>query len=317
MATTTNITTTYAGESARKFISQSLLGANTLAQGGMVIKPNIKYREVVKRFDTGALLADATCDFTATGTSTQVERVLEPKELQINLQICKSDYAIDWEAIEMGYSAFDHLPKTFADYLMSYVVAKAAAEVEVSLWSGASGTDGEFGGIETKIALDANLPAAQEVAGGTVDSSTVVAELRKITAQIPAALYGADNAFIYVAPSFHKAYVQHLAGFGSSGLGAAGTKDMGSQWFNGDALSIDGIKLFLAKGMTNDVAIFSPQDNLWFGCGLLSDQNEVKVLDMADKDGSKNVRIVMRFSADTQYGVAEDMVTYGITNSAN
>ena len=317
MATTTNITTTYAGESARKFISKSLLGANTLAQGGMVIKPNIKYKEVVKRFDTGDLLADATCDFAATGTSTQVERIIEPKELQINLQICKSDYASDWEAIEMGYSAFDHLPKTFADYLMSYVVAKAAAEVEVSLWSGASGTDGEFGGIETKIALDANLPAAQEIAGTTVTAANVVAQLRLITAQIPAALYGAENAFIYVSPIIHKAYVQHLAGFGTSGLGAAGTNDQGSQWYNGSALSIDGVKLFLAKGMTAHYAIFSPQDNLWFGTGLLSDQNEVKVLDMADKDGSKNVRVIMRFTADTQYGVAEDMVTYGITNSAN
>jgi hypothetical protein len=45
--------------------------------------------------------------------------------------------------------------------------------------------------------------------------------------------------------------------------------------------------------------------------------NEVKVLDMGDLDGSQNVRVIMRFTADAKYGFATDVVTYGITNSAN
>jgi hypothetical protein len=44
---------------------------------------------------------------------------------------------------------------------------------------------------------------------------------------------------------------------------------------------------------------------------------EVKVIDLADIDGSQNVRVVMRMSAGVQYGIVEDIVTYGITNSAN
>ena len=38
---------------------------------------------------------------------------------------------------------------------------------------------------------------------------------------------------------------------------------------------------------------------------------------MADLDGSQNVRVIMRFSAGVQYGIVTDIVTYGITNSAN
>ena len=38
---------------------------------------------------------------------------------------------------------------------------------------------------------------------------------------------------------------------------------------------------------------------------------------MADLDGSQNVRFVMRYTAGAQYGVIEDIVTYGITNAAN
>ena len=47
------------------------------------------------------------------------------------------------------------------------------------------------------------------------------------------------------------------------------------------------------------------------------DASSVKVIDMADVDGSENVRVVMRMTAGVQYGSVEDIVTYGITNSAN
>ena len=52
------------------------------------------------------------------------------------------------------------------------------------------------------------------------------------------------------------------------------------------------------------------KSNLYFGTGLLSDHNEVKLIDMADIDGSQNVRLVMRFTAGVQMGIAEDIVIY-------
>ncbi len=48
--------------------------------------------------------------------------------------------------------------------------------------------------------------------------------------------------------------------------------------------------------------------NLYFGTGLLADHNEVKVIDMADLDGSQNVRVVMRFTSGVQYGIGSDLV---------
>ena len=52
------------------------------------------------------------------------------------------------------------------------------------------------------------------------------------------------------------------------------------------------------------------KSNLYFGTGLLSDMNEVKVLDMADLDGSQNVRVIMRFTSGVQYGIGSDIVLY-------
>ena len=42
----------------------------------------------------------------------------------------------------------------------------------------------------------------------------------------------------------------------------------------------------------------------------MSDYNEVRVLDMAQIDGSQNFRIIMRYTAATQVGILSDAVIY-------
>jgi len=317
MATTTSITSTYAGESAGQYISAALLSGSTIENGGITVKPNVKFKEVIKKVSTNDIVKDASCDFDATSTITLTERVLQPEFQQVNLQLCKKDFISDWQAIEMGYSAHHDLPSSFSDFLISHVAAKVAQRTENSIWSGDTSTNGQFDGLSTTLALDADLPAAQEVAGTTVTASNVITEMGKIVDAIPSALYGAEDLNVYVSQNIARAYVRALGGFGSSGLGAAGTNAMGTQWWNNGSLTFDGVKIFVANGLGDNTAIAAEKSNLFFGTGLLADHNEVKVLDMSDLDGSDNVRVVMRFTAGIQYGVVEDITTYGITNSAN
>ena len=84
MATTTSITSTYAGEFAGKYISAALLSGSTIENGLITVKPNVKFKEVLKKVATDAnVIKDATCDFTATGTVTLTERILQPKNFKL------------------------------------------------------------------------------------------------------------------------------------------------------------------------------------------------------------------------------------------
>jgi len=316
MATSTSITTTYAGESAGKYISAALLAGNTIANGGLTIRPNVKFKEVVKRLELDGIVKDGTCDFADTSTLTLTERILQPEEFQVNLELCKKDFRSDWDAISMGYSAFDNLPSSFQDYLIGHVAAKVAQKQEQNVWGGSNATAGEYDGFSTLLAADADLPAANEVAGTSVTAANVVDELGKVVDAIPAALYGRDDLMIYVAQNVFRAYKRSLGGFQSGGQGAAGFQDKGNNQ-DINIVYFDGVKIFMANGLASDTMIATTKDNLHFGTGLMSDQNEVKILDMADLDGSQNVRIIMRFTAGVQYGIVEDIVTYGIVNSAN
>jgi hypothetical protein len=316
MATTTSITTTYAGEFAGKYIAAALLSAPTLDKGGITIMPNVKYKQVIKRVATDGIIKNATCDFDPTSTITLTEKILQPESFQVNLQLCKSDFRSDWDAIQMGYSAFDVLPKSFADFLIAHAAEKVAAGMETSIWQGVNATAGEFAGIMTQLTTDASLPSAQEVAGTTVTAANVITELGKIVDACPAALYGKEDLTLYVSSNIYRAYVRALGGFAASGVGANGYDNKGTNQQLGDVF-FDGVRVFMANGLANNTALLSQKSNLYFATGLLNDMNEVKVLDMGDLDGSQNVRVIMRFTADAKYGFASDVVTYGITNSAN
>jgi hypothetical protein len=306
MATTTSITTTYAGEFAGKYISAALLSGSTLSKELITIKPNVKYKEVMKKVATDDIVKNGTCDFTATSTLTLTERVLQPEEFQVNLQLCKKDFVSDWEAISMGYSAYSDLPSSFSDFLLAHVSSKVAQRIETNIWAGTNATEGQFDGFQTTLAADGDV---NDVTATTVTSSNVIAQIGAVVDAIPSTVYGAEDLTIYAAPNVYRAYVRALGGFASN-VGAAGTDSKGTQWFNGGALTFDGINVELASGMGSDKMVAAEKSNLFFGTGLLSDTNEVKVIDMADIDGSQNVRVVVRFTAGIQHAIGGDIVLY-------
>ena len=297
MATTTSITTTYAGEKAASFISAALLSSNTIEQGGVEVKPNIKFKQVLRKLSTGDLIADGSCDFDATSSVTLAERYIEPKEFQVNLALCKKDFRSDWDAISMGMSAHDSLPKSFQDYLLSHVVAKVAAKNEQNLWNGADANAGEYDGLLALMAADGDVVP---VVGTTIDASNVIAELGKVIDAIPAELYGNDELSIYISQSTARAYVRAQAALGYKDLYHVGQTSM----------DFEGTRLMVCNGMPANKMVAAEKGNLYFGTGLMNDMNEVKVIDMADIDGSQNVRIVIRFTASAQFAIGSEIVLY-------
>ena len=309
MATTTSITTTYAGEFAGQYISAALLSGSTLDNGLITVKPNIKFKEVIKKVSSDDIVKDASCDFDSTSTLTLTERTIEPTYQSVNLQLCKKDFQNDWDAISMGYSAHQSLPTSFSDFLIAHVASKVAQRTEQSIWSGAAATNGQFGGFAELMLADADVVDVAAVGGG-VNAGNVIAQLGAVVDAISSNLYSSEDMTIYVSQNVARAYVRALGGFSVAATSNAGTNDSGTQWFSGQSLTFDGVSLAVANGMSDNTMVAAEKSNLYFGTGLLSDQNEVKVIDMADIDGSQNVRVVMRFTAGVQYGIGSDIVLY-------
>lgn len=307
-----SLTTTYAGEFAGKYISAALLSGKTLSEGSITIKPNVKYKEVMKKVSTTNLIADASCDFDLQADVITIdERILQPKEFQVNLQLCKKDFRDDWEAVQMGYSAYDNMPPAFSDFIIGHVAAKIAEKTEETIWGGVDGA-GEFDGFTTLMTADGTVNDAANdgvTAATGYTSSNIISLLGNVVDSVPSAVYGKEDLTIYVPTVALQAYVRALGGFGANGLGAAGTDSKGSQWYNqGNALAFEGIKIQHAPGMPADHIVAGEAGNLFFGTGLLADHNEVKLIDTSEILGDQNVRLIMRFTSGVQYGIGSDLV---------
>ena len=305
-----SLTTTYAGEFSGKYIAAALLSASTLDAGAISILPNVKFKSVLQKGATDDIVKDATCDFvTDAGTLTLTEAILIPEEFQVNLQICKKDLHASWEAAQMGYSAFDNLAPSFAEFVIAHVAAKVADRTEKNIWAGSTATSGQFDGFQVKLAADATV---NDVVGTTINSTNVIAEMGKVVdsavTNAPAIL-GKEDLTLYVSTNVAQAYIRALGGFAAT-IGANGVDNKGTTWYNGGALSFEGINIFVAKGFDNNKMVLTPKSNLYFGTGILNDQNEVKVIDMSDIDGSQNVRVIMRFTAGVQHVFGGDIVYY-------
>jgi hypothetical protein len=310
-----SITSTYAGEAASGYIAAALLSARTLDNQLVTIKPNVKFKEVIQKVDVDGIVQDASCDFVTSGSTSITEQILEPKELQVNLSLCKQEFVDSWNALQLGYSAFDEIPRDFNDFLVSYVGGKVAEKTEQDIWSGLTATNGEFGGFENAFSASVAaggasdvLPALASGSGavisGSVSSANVLDKLSDVYDTIPSAVYGKEDLVIYVGSKVARAYQSALSG--QTNVGSYNNQlNVGEKPSN-----FQGIEIVLCPGMSDDKIVAAQKSNLFFGTGLLSDHNEVRVLDMANLDGSQNYRIIMRYTAGTQFGVGNDIVYY-------
>jgi hypothetical protein len=303
MATVTNITSTYSGQFSGKYIAAALLSAPTLDREYITIKPNIKYKEVIKKYANNDIIKDASCDFDATSTVTLTEAILTPEEFQVNLQLCKKDFRSDWEAIEMGISVFDNLPASFTEFMIGQVAAQVAQKIEQNIWTGSSSVSGNFQSFDSLFRTAGSGVISGSHGGSITGSATVLSALQGVVDRIPDTVYGKEDLAIFVSTATMKAFQTAVGGGSSYANGYNNQTVIGLK-----PMDYQGIPLLHCPGLSANQVVAAQKSNLFFGTALLSDKNEVKVLDMADLDGSQNVRIIMRYTAGVQFGFGGDIV---------
>lgn len=313
---------TYAGEFAGKFINAAFQAAPTLMKGHVKIMDNIKYQSVVQDFLINEDIIDASsCDYSDGFNLNVTEVIIQPQELQTTLTLCKQTFHDDWQSAKQKMSAHDDIPMTFENYLLGYVGGIIGSQMESLIWTSAAG-----GAIGAGFAERANTGLTGAIAGQKVDLGDSLADASG-TANAPTAFFanalnalpdrvwsnGPNGLAFYVGSNVYRQYVREL------GAGQ-GIQDYKTTWWGGtfEGLTYEGIPVVYAPGLdgytdgssttTDDAILLTYKDNLIFGTGLMNDYNYADVIDLAKLDGSRNVRVVYRYTAGTQIGNVEDVV---------
>jgi hypothetical protein len=305
MAFTTS--SNFTGSAAGFYISAALKEAKSLEYLTMI--ENIKFKSNIQKQALSGVLADATCDFTDAGTLAMTEAVLEPKNLQVNLDLCKSTLLDSWEALQMRAGAGAPPPASFDDYVISYMAGVIADGTEGGIWTGTAAGAGSFqgfvgtGGYLLATGANADVTVVQvDNDGGAATAYTaanIIANLQDLTAAIPAAVYVKEDLHIYMSPKTFRLYISAV-----STLGYINAYSMNKEY---DAV-FEGVKIAVCPGMKDDAMVAAQKSNLFFGTDLLSDATRITILDMSALDGSDNMRLVCRYSAGVKQGIGADIV---------
>lgn len=274
------------------------MSGDTLGKGAITVLPNVAYQVDLKKFDLSASsVRDATCNFDDYGDVTYDEKTLAPKALAVNKSLCKQQWLSTYAGASMNVGVNATLPANFEEYIISNIGAVVGQQVETSIWQGATSNNGEFDGFATLCAADSEVV---DVVGTTLTAANIVAELGKVRDAIPAAVYGKEDSAIYIGSNAMKFYISAQAADGYLDKYHVGTTEA----------NFEGINLIVCSGIADNEMFAARKSNLFFATDLVGDLTEVKMLDMADKDGSDNVRVVMKWNAGVGYANGTEIVYY-------
>tara|TARA_R110000744_G_scaffold178174_3_gene297121 strand:- start:1774 stop:2694 length:921 start_codon:yes stop_codon:yes gene_type:complete len=298
------VSSSFAGTAAGFYISAALKQANSLDY--ITLMENVKFKQAIQRIEGASLITEAGCDFVPAGTLAMTEKSIEPKNLMINLDICKSQLLSSWESLQMKAGSGAATPPAFNDYVISHIGEIIAAQTENNLWNGtgAGGTFNGFVGATTGWLLPAvDGTVVQSTASAAYSAANIVANLQTLVADIlggtAANILGKDDCYIYMNNKTYQFYVSAMSALNY--INMSQMNDTYQPYF-------EGIKIAVVNGMVDNELVFAETSNLYAATDLISDSTRIDILDMAKLDASDNMRLVARYSMGTQTGVGADIV---------
>lgn len=298
MATTLNITTNFVGEVAGQYIAQMIKEANTISENLVTVLPDVVSPQFVRKIETATGFVDYACGWTPAGSVTLQEKELAPKKIKWDSEFCKEDFRQLWTAQEMGFSAHnDNLPATEEAAILADYGTRVARKVDEDIWQG-DGLAGNFAGLIPAFVADGDvIDVGTPVA---ITSANVEVEVGKFLDAIPDALFGSDGFVYGVSTNVIRALKR-----------AYGTQARSNGTFiDANEFDFEGTTLTEIKGLPASTMVGYNPKQVFFGTGLLSDLNEVRIKDMDESDLSGIVRMKLVMTGGVQYAWGGEIILY-------
>ena len=263
MATTTTVSSNYAGKDAGMIIGQAFKTIDTIEKGAVTIAENVNYELSLRKIAYTDGTTAYTCGFAPAGTIVLNENLIEPFKFKNDFDVCKEDFRATWsDGIMGGGAANGTAPSDIMDAIQAEVLGAIGEKLESDIWMG-----GATAGFLTLFADDddVNKPtAASAVREGNVLSDY----LKPALGALPIALRNKELVFA-VSPDVAQAYAFYLA-------------TQGIVYGNGNndfALAFGRHSITVLNGLPANSVVIYEKKNLVFATGLTADHNQVAMVD--------------------------------------
>lgn len=244
------------------------------------------------RLDSAITLADASsCGFSATGTDTFTNRLLSPKFLKVNKEFCPKTLLKTWAHSDVKMAATgQELP--FEEILIDNNIKELAKVNEQLIWEGDT-TDGTgnlamMDGILTIARADENTVKID------AGSDNLWTRVQKTWLALDPAI--ADNCTIFMSISNYKQLIVDLMN--------ANQYHIFEEYQGAYEMTMPGanVKIKGVSGITEDVIIATPEDNLYLGVDA---ENDSEIVDVYFDKSSRTFKFVVEYAYCVNYAFSE------------
>lgn len=299
----------------KEFYTKALLENRSSSYFRQVL--NIKEKTKIGNLSFGTLLFPGDCDYQGGNTALGAKE-MEPCKIQIGTDLCmyemETSFLADW--MKAGSNG-EWMPAEYATFMYSELSRNVSDLLEVLTWQG--DTDVTFvandpstfiglcDGLEKQL-CGASIPTAQRLAGTTINSSTVIAELTDVYNALPTRIKQVKEDVLWcVSQNVADAYRLAVA-LQSAEVYTAQDPE----------LNFLGYKLTVCAGMSDNTMTVSKADNYVFLADLVSDPEDLNVIDLSKTTGDKTIRVRSDFKVgfnflnDSATADENEWVTYGL-----
>ncbi len=282
----------YQGKELEGFLTDIFFKKNVVDRFTLLPGVKDKFELNFLNFD-GAVLGPDNCDFNANVNADLTEKKLVIETYAIGFEECVQTFEQSYMAAKLQAGANKaQMPKDFQSWMMKHLPLKIAAELERKA----------FTEIETELAAD---PLVTPLVINPITSLNAIEEVGKVYLAIDENLLGDPDLVIMMNTKTWRYYQQ--AAFDSS-VPEIMTDGIKMTYLGIELVAAPSFNAVRGGGLNDNVLIAGLMKNFVRATDLVSDESELKFIDMSKTTGDDKIRVKGRLKFKCTYGKASEIV---------
>lgn len=304
--------TAYIEQNKDLLIKNIMFGKGTRAR--ISVQTGVKYKEHLHIFAVDPVFGDGSdCGFSAAGTATLSERLIQVASLNVQMEICPKNLRGKYAEYLIRFNAEEQKSLPFEQYLMDGIVDGINRKIETAIWLGDTTQSSDavkkwFDGFITIAAASVTASTGvvgESIASGKTAYEGILAVYAKLTENCLE-----RGAEIYVSPSIFRSFMQDMVALNYYHY------DPGNA--NPDEFLLPGtdVKVVKTPGLAGSLKILGTYPaNLYYGT---DGENDNEVIDVWWSQDNRTYRLEALWNSGVQIAFLDQVVlgTFAATPAA-
>lgn len=282
----------YRGTELTEFYTNAFYRKNAVDR--FTLLPNCKDKFGMNFLNfTGNVLGPSGCDFLPNVNTSLTEKTDNVTTYDINFEECVTTFEQSYLADELRAGSNNvSFPPSFEAWLMDKLPAKIGDELERKA----------FSEITAELVADLNKI---DVTINPINATNAIDEIGKIYNAIPGELFGNEDLVIMMNVNMWKYYLQ--SAFDTS-VPQLITDGITMTYLGVELVPAPVYNLAKGGGLEDDVMVAGLMSNFVRATDLLSDDNELSMVDLRNTTGDKKIRVMGSLKFKATYAISEEIV---------